>query len=65
MTPVKYELDKDSGLLKVDRPPAFSNVYPTMYGMIPQTFCAESVAEYCASKTGIQNIVGDDDPLAI
>lgn len=28
---VKYELDKASGHLKVDRPQQFSNVYPTLY----------------------------------
>jgi len=35
----KYELDKDSGLLKLDRV-LFSAVhYPAAYGFIPQTFC--------------------------
>ena len=35
----KYELDKESGLLKVDRV-LFSSVhYPANYGFIPQTFC--------------------------
>lgn len=35
----KYELDKDSGLLKLDRV-LFSAVhYPANYGFIPQTFC--------------------------
>jgi inorganic pyrophosphatase len=62
---VKYELDKDSGILKVDRPQSFSNVCPTMYGMIPQTFCGETVSQYCEKMTGKQNIVGDDDPLDI
>jgi inorganic pyrophosphatase len=36
---VKYELDKDTGLLKVDRV-LFSAVhYPANYGFIPRTFC--------------------------
>ncbi|MDB4944495.1 MAG: Inorganic pyrophosphatase [Labilithrix sp.] len=36
---VKYELDKDSGLLKVDRI-LFSAVhYPANYGFIPRTYC--------------------------
>jgi inorganic pyrophosphatase len=36
---VKYELDKDTGLLKVDRV-LFSAVhYPANYGFIPQTYC--------------------------
>ncbi len=34
---VKYELDKDSGLLKVDRILYSSVVYPENYGFIPQT----------------------------
>lgn len=35
----KYELDKDSGLLKLDRI-LFSAVhYPANYGFIPQTYC--------------------------
>ncbi len=35
----KYELDKTSGLLKLDRV-LFSSVhYPANYGFIPQTFC--------------------------
>ena len=36
---VKYELDKNSGLLKVDRV-LFSSVhYPANYGFIPRTYC--------------------------
>src|SRR5438552_10864896 len=36
---VKYELDKDTGLLKVDRV-LFSAVhYPANYGFIPRTYC--------------------------
>jgi len=34
---VKYELDKDSGLLKVDRVLYSSVMYPANYGFIPQT----------------------------
>ena len=41
---VKYEVDKDSGFLKVDRPQRFSNVCPVYYGLIPQTYCGEKVA---------------------
>lgn len=37
----KYELDKDSGLLKVDRV-LFSSVhYPANYGFIPQSYCGD------------------------
>ena len=34
---VKYELDKDTGLLEVDRILYSSVVYPENYGFIPQT----------------------------
>ena len=62
---VKYEIDKASGFLKVDRPQKFSNIVPALYGFIPQTYCAENVANYCMEKTGKRNIVGDGDPLDI
>jgi inorganic pyrophosphatase len=62
---VKYELDKASGLLKVDRPQKFSNVCPTLYGFIPRTLCADRVGRYCAEKTGRAGIIGDGDPLDI
>ncbi|KAL0480473.1 inorganic pyrophosphatase [Acrasis kona] len=35
---VKYELDKGTGLLKVDRILASPMVYPANYGFIPQTY---------------------------
>ena len=62
---VKYELDKISGKLMVDRPQVFSNVCPTLYGLIPQTYCGESVAALCMERTGRESIVGDHDPLDI
>ena len=62
---VKYELDKASGILRVDRPQRFSNVCPTLYGFIPRTYCAERVAELCSMRTGQSPIVGDGDPLDI
>jgi len=62
---LKYELDKQSGYLKIDRPQLFSNVCPTPYGFIPQTYCGEKVAELCREKTGKENIKGDNDPLDI
>jgi inorganic pyrophosphatase len=36
---IKYELDKKSGLIKVDRVLFSSMVYPANYGFIPQTYC--------------------------
>jgi len=62
---VKYELDKESGLLKVDRPQKYSNVSPCPYGLIPQTLCGERVAALCAERTGRPGIVGDGDPMDI
>jgi inorganic pyrophosphatase len=62
---VKYEIDKVSGYLKVDRPQKYSNCVPALYGFIPQTYCAENVAEYSALKSGHPEIVGDGDALDI
>lgn len=62
---VKYELDKATGLLKIDRPQKFSNVCPTLYGFIPRTLCAGRVGAFCAEKTGRAGIVGDGDPLDV
>lgn len=36
---IKYEIDKDSGLLKVDRILSSSVHYPCNYGLLPQTYC--------------------------
>ncbi len=68
MTPhdtVKYEIDKQSGFLMVDRPQKFSNIVPALYGFLPQTYCAEEVADYCMKKSGRTGVVGDKDPLDI
>ena len=62
---VKYEVDKQTGYLKVDRPQKYSNVLPALYGFIPQTYCAESVADYCMEKSGRTGIIGDGDPIDI
>ncbi len=62
---VKYEVDKISGYLKIDRPQKYSNVLPALYGFIPQTLCHRKVAELAVEKTGRQEIVGDYDPLDI
>jgi inorganic pyrophosphatase len=62
---VKYELDKDSGHLHVDRPQRFSSMCPSLYGFIPQTFCGEEVARLCADRTGACDIKGDGDPMDI
>jgi inorganic pyrophosphatase len=63
---VKYELDKRSGHLKVDRPQRFSSFPPTLYGFIPQTFCGERVGELCRERVGAgEAIRGDGDPMDI
>ena len=62
---VKYELEKSTGYLMIDRPQMFSNVCPTPYGFIPQTYCGERVADLCRQKTGRKKVKGDSDPLDI
>jgi inorganic pyrophosphatase len=62
---VKYEIDKASGYLRIDRPQLYSNVCPALYGFIPQTYCAEEVAELCTARTKRESVVGDGDPLDI
>jgi len=62
---VKYEIDKTTGYLKIDRPQKFSNIVPTLYGFIPKTYCADKVAEFAALKSKIPVARGDGDPLDI
>jgi len=62
---VKYELDKVSGILKVDRPQLFSNVCPSPYGLLPRTLCAEKVAAFAEESSGRGGLVGDGDPLDV
>jgi inorganic pyrophosphatase len=62
---VKYEVDKETGYLKIDRPQQYSNVVPANYGFIPQTYCSESIANLARTKTPIEISDGDGDPLDI
>ncbi len=62
---IKYEIDKISGYLRIDRPQKYSNVVPALYGFIPQTYCGELVGHYCCEKTGREDVKGDGDPLDI
>jgi inorganic pyrophosphatase len=57
---VKYEIDKKSGFLKVDRPQLSSSLPPALYGFIPQTFCDARVAALTEKADK-----GDGDPLDI
>jgi inorganic pyrophosphatase len=62
---VKYEIEKKSGFLQIDRPQQYSNVYPANYGFIPQTFCGERIAELSREKSNTAISGGDRDPLDI
>ncbi len=57
---VKYEIDKLSGYLRVDRPQGSAALPPTLYGFIPRTYCGLRVAELTPAATQ-----GDGDPLDI
>src|SRR5262245_53807650 len=57
---VKYEVDKTTGYVRVDRPQTGSSQPPTLYGFIPQTYCAQRV---CALSPTAKR--GDGDPLDI
>ncbi|WP_026474444.1 inorganic pyrophosphatase [Alkaliflexus imshenetskii] len=62
---IKYEIDKVSGYLRIDRPQKYSNVVPSLYGFIPQTYCGDLVGNYSAEKSGKKDIKGDGDPLDV
>ena len=62
---MKYEVDKISGHLRIDRPQKYSNQVPTLYGFIPQTYCGKRVGAFCSEKTGEAHIEGDGDPMDI
>jgi inorganic pyrophosphatase len=63
--PVKYELDKASGHLWIDRPQRFSSLPPALYGFVPQTFCGTRVGARCRERTGQPVTIGDGDPIDI
>jgi inorganic pyrophosphatase len=57
---MKYEVDKVSGYLHVDRPQRSSAQPPTLYGFIPRTYCDERVRRLARAAQR-----GDGDPLDI
>lgn len=57
---VKYEIDKVSGYLRVDRPQRTSSLPPDLYGFVPRTYCGPRVA-----ALGPEAERGDGDPLDI
>ncbi len=59
--PVKYETDKKTGYLMVDRPQRASSLQPSLYGFIPRTYCGRRTA----ALMGEEGLKGDKDPLDI
>ncbi len=57
---VKYEVDKKTGYLLVDRPQRTTSQPPNLYGFVPRTFCGPRVGKL--SPTAKR---GDGDPLDI
>ena len=57
---IKYEVDKITGYLRVDRPQRSSSLPPSLYGFVPRTYCADRVGALSSSGRH-----GDGDPLDI
>lgn len=57
---IKYEVDKVTGYLRVDRPQRTSSQPPTLYGFIPRTYCGDRVGALSPSAER-----GDGDPMDI
>jgi len=57
---IKYEIDKTTGYMLVDRPQRTSSQPPTLYGFIPRTYCGHRV--HALSPKAER---GDGDPLDI
>lgn len=57
---MKYEVDKVSGYLHIDRPQRSSAQHPTLYGFVPRTYCGERVRKLAPTSKR-----GDGDPLDI
>ena len=58
---MKYEIDKATGYMRLDRPQRGSAQPPTLYGFIPRTYCAGRVAALSPAPSGR----ADADPLDI
>jgi len=57
---MKYEIDKVSGYLRIDRPQRSSAQPPALYGFIPRTYCADRVRRLAPGARR-----GDGDPLDV
>lgn len=62
---IKYEIDKESGHMMVDRPQKFSNIIPALYGFVPRTYCDKEVMKMAAESGASDVMEGDHDPLDI
>jgi inorganic pyrophosphatase len=62
---VKYEMDKDTGILKIDRPNKYACQCPTLYGFLPRTYSGSRVGNYMSEKTGNADLYGDGDALDV
>ena len=61
---IKYEVDKVTGYLKVDRPQRSNSLPPYAYGFVPRTWCKGRVAGIAGRDVGGVSR-GDGDPLDI
>ena len=51
---IKYEVDKETGYLKVDRPQKFSNIIPCFYMVsVPQTYCEDAVKDLAVANGSV------------
>lgn len=57
---IKYEVDKLTGYMRVDRPQRSSSMPPSLYGFIPRTYCGDRIGSLSDHTTR-----GDGDPLDI
>jgi inorganic pyrophosphatase len=57
---VKFEVDKASGYMKVDRAQRTSSLPPALYGFVPRTYSGDRVTKLMPGSTG-----GDHDPIDI
>ena len=57
---IKYEVDKLTGYMRVDRPQRSSSMPPSLYGFIPRTYCGDRIGGLSPHTD-----LGDGDPLDI
>src|SRR4026207_1533196 len=57
---MKYEVDKHSGYLHIDRPQRGSSQPPALYGFIPRTYC-----DVEGKRLSPAFVRGDGDPLDV